>query len=186
MWLQRGSHATPSLAQGPRRTNATMTIAGRKQRPLYALFDPSTSYWRTSQACFEGMQAESPLTWPRWATWDQAGCYLLPTKALTTSAKGSGFVATPTRTANQLSPSMQKHPGCRAMRPTPNAGSDRWGFTWQELGGQGNALRNSEMGSQKIHPNEWEWMMGWPTDWTALEPLAAGKFQQWLSAHGRS
>jgi hypothetical protein len=36
-------------------------------------------------------------------------------------------------------------------------------------------------------PNpEWvEWYMGWPIGWTALEPLATDKFQQWLNSHGK-
>ena len=39
-----------------------------------------------------------------------------------TNGTGSGLLATPTATANQLSPSMMKHPGCRAIAlPTPTA-----------------------------------------------------------------
>ncbi len=39
-------------------------------------------------------------------------------------ATASGLrLATPTATANQLSPSMMKHPGCRAWLPTPTATS---------------------------------------------------------------
>lgn len=30
-----------------------------------------------------------------------------------------------------------------------------------------------------------EWMMGWPIGWTALEPLATGRFLQWLDSHGK-
>lgn len=29
-----------------------------------------------------------------------------------------------------------------------------------------------------------EWMMGWPIGWTALKPLATGKFRRWLRSHG--
>jgi hypothetical protein len=29
-----------------------------------------------------------------------------------------------------------------------------------------------------------EWMMGWPLGWSASEPLATGRFQQWLNSHG--
>lgn len=37
----------------------------------------------------------------------------------------------------------------------------------------------------KLRPNFLEWLMGWPIGWSALEPLATGKFQQWLASHGR-
>ncbi len=30
-----------------------------------------------------------------------------------------------------------------------------------------------------------EWLMGWPTGWTDLKPLATDRFQQWLRAHGQ-
>lgn len=33
----------------------------------------------------------------------------------------------------------------------------------------------------KLNPAWVEWLMGWPQDWTGLEPLAMGKFQEWLN-----
>ena len=27
------------------------------------------------------------------------------------------------------------------------------------------------------------WLMGWPMDWTSLEPLETDKFQQWQQQH---
>jgi len=36
-----------------------------------------------------------------------------------------------------------------------------------------------------MNPNFVEWLMGWPVDWTGLQPLATGKYQQWLQLHGR-
>lgn len=29
-----------------------------------------------------------------------------------------------------------------------------------------------------------EWLMGWPDEWTALEPLQTARFRQWLDLHG--
>jgi hypothetical protein len=73
---------------------------------------------------------------------------------------------------DQLAPSMMKHAGCRRMALlTLNAGSNKSRFTWQELGGSGNPYRGTEFGRTKIHPWEWEWMMGFPKDWTALAGL---------------
>jgi hypothetical protein len=47
---------------------------------------------------------------------------LVPLARLTRgTASGSQLIATPTATANQLCPSMMKHPGCRNMWPTPTA-----------------------------------------------------------------
>jgi hypothetical protein len=35
-----------------------------------------------------------------------------------------------------------------------------------------------------MNPNFCEWLMGWPVDWTALEPLATDKYRQWWRLHG--
>lgn len=183
-WLQQAFLVSHSAQQVQSVERMTAPICGQRRGTLFGLFDRQTSSWKTSQGCLEGMQQPLPLTWPKWATWDQVACYQLPDKEPTISARGSGFVVTPTRTANQLAPSMMKHPGCRRMYPTPNAGGSHWGGTWQELGGAGNWLRDTTEASAKIHPEEWEWMMGWPIGWTDLQPLEMDKFQQWLHAHG--
>lgn len=48
------------------------------------------------------------------------------------------------------------------------------------------ALRSCESDPAYLSPLFAEWMMGWPLTWAALGPLETAKFQQWLSAHGRS
>lgn len=79
--------------------------------------------------------------------------------ALTMSARGSGSlrVATPTATANQWAPSMQKHPGCREL---------------------------VRIYGPEAYPEAFEQLMGWPIGWTACEPLATGRFRRWLLSHG--
>lgn len=54
----------------------------------------------------------------------------------TTGARASGFSATPTETANQGCPSMQKWPGCRNLEMTPSAWERRMGFPagWTDVG----------------------------------------------------
>lgn len=77
------------------------------------------------------------------------------------------------------------------MFPTPNASDyrDRGNLSNPSiqrriaLGKQINL--SMEVGGQ-LNPNWVEWLMGWPIGWTALEPLATDRFQQWLDAHGAS
>ena len=83
-------------------------------------------------------------------------CCPLPKWAHLILEDDCGFVATPTTMANQWAPSMQKHPGCRRLT---------------KLFG-------------KPTPTIYEWLMGWPIGWTALEPLGMDRFQPWLDAHG--
>jgi hypothetical protein len=55
----------------------------------------------------------------------------LPTPAPIIAARGFGLsqlLATPTAAANQLAPSMRKHPSCAAMFPTPTANDGRGGI----------------------------------------------------------
>lgn len=70
---------------------------------------------------------------------------MLPPWALRTLGDDLGYLATPTRTANQLSPAMSKWPGCRRM---------------QKLFGH------------TIRPTVFEWLMGYRLGWTRLEPWA--------------
>jgi site-specific DNA-cytosine methylase len=84
---------------------------------------------------------------------------------------------TPTATANQLCPSMQKHPGCRAMWGTPKAQDSRhakWDRGKSNLGEQVAGLSNG--GS--LNPTWVEWLMGWPLGWTACEPSEMGRFRR--------
>jgi len=53
------------------------------------------------------------------------------------------WLATPTRQANQLMPSMRKHSGCRL-------------------------LQDLAPGGRNPHPRLFEWMMGYPDDWTEI------------------
>jgi len=87
------------------------------------------------------------------------GCQY-PRKTLVQTILGEdfGLCHTPTSTANFACPSMQKHKSCR----------------------------NFLLMFGKPAPMSFEWMMGWPIEWTALKPLGMDKFQRWLRSHGRS
>jgi len=63
---------------------------------------------------------------------------------------------TPTATANQLSPSMQKWAAHQVFE--------------EQVGGS-------------LNPMWVEWLMGWPIGWTDLKPLGMDKFHSWLQAH---
>jgi hypothetical protein len=57
--------------------------------------------------------------------------------------------------ANFAAPSMQKHKGCR----------------------------NYVTVFGKVTPSNMEWLMGWPTNWSATEPLEMDKFHSWRQLH---
>lgn len=39
--------------------------------------------------------------------------------------------------------------------------------------------------SGRLNPAWVEWLMGWPITWSALKPLATGRYRQWLKLHGK-
>ena len=143
-----------------------VALSGSNLPDSLANYDHATSSWKTSQHCL--LEGSTPFseTWPRSGMMRSGIAYRLPTLAPRILENESGLLPTPT---NQLCPSMMKWAGCRRYAMlTPNAGNSKWRFTWQELGGSGNPYRGTEFGRTKIHPWEWEWMMGYPKDWTAL------------------
>jgi hypothetical protein len=126
---------------------------------LLARYDHQSHFWKTSQGCFPSLTATLGVyseTYPRWGTMRRGQLYRHPPQVLPTNETDSGYsLATPTKTANQNSPSMRKHPGC---------------VRFQDLFGRG-----------PIHPRAYQWMMGWPIEWTALQPLETDKCRsKWL------
>jgi hypothetical protein len=74
------------------------------------------------------------------------------------------------------------------LLPTPIA-SDRNGDRQRGSGslarGGGRRLTNETSGGGSFIAVR-EWMVGWPLGWSACEPLATDRFQQWLRSHGAS
>ena len=88
------------------------------------------------------------------------------------------MLATPTAKANQLSPSMKKHPGCVAWWPTPRK------FMYKDATTDRGKHNLGEVVGGKLNPTWVEWLMGWPLGFTDLKPLATAKYQRWQRSHG--
>lgn len=154
---------------------------------------------KTARTCVPVASAPSSKGLPAWGMTHDGACWELGTSARLTSetvcgswptpratdygrqapcnAKGRhktidaivrhGPWPTPTTQGNEFCPSMNKWPSHVRM--------------WTDLGlRKGNLARNGGVDPIPLR----EWMMGWPTGWTALGPLATGKFRQWLRLHG--
>jgi hypothetical protein len=114
--------ASPSVMPGSSEARKTLATSGRRCAELLAKSDPLgyllkmllvTSRWDSTRCL---------LTWKPMATPGGRLLFRLAPKTLPTSDSDSGsWLATATAKANQLSPSMQKHPGCRAIWPIPTA-----------------------------------------------------------------
>ena len=171
MLFAGGSRARTSAAPDTKSAFAVSeAVYGKNTIDSFARYDRKSSSWKTLQRCLLAEWGTFSEIWPRAGTIVGGTAYRQRPLAPITDEIASALLPTPSTAANQRCPSMMKHPGCRRFMPTPQAGSDHWGGTWRELSGNANPFRGTPFGSTKIHPWEWEWMMGFPRDWTALEP----------------
>ena len=116
---------------------------------------------RTPPDLFNTGSVQYCVTFPIWGTARGGDVWAHDTPAHHTDAIGSGYwLATPTSTWNQLSPYMQRWPGCRA---------------WV-----GRAGKVGDTPS----PDWVEWLMGWPIGWTDCRPLGPDRFLTWYASHG--
>lgn len=174
-----------------------------------ARYDRDSCSWKTAQCSLLGDLVSFSETWPRSGMMRSGVCWERVTQALHIGGTASGFLPTPTATANMLLPSMQKWPAHRNMWPTPVADGDRRTNYAQGGTSLGYAVRmwptptaqdaknngppsqmerntkplNAEVGGA-LNPPWVEWLMGWPIGWTDLQPLAMDKYRRWLRSHG--
>lgn len=110
--------------------------------------------------CSQRTFLEKPSTTPvatlkRWVTKPEHLPLERQTWVVTTFGQGIGYLHTPTTKANYNAESMQKWPSARAFRTVFGA----------------------------PHPEDHEYLMGWPIGWTDSKPLETGKFLSWLQQH---
>jgi hypothetical protein len=117
--------ATPAIAQASRKVREAGS--GPRSSALLASFDPATCSLKTSQQSWGWDSTPCSPILPSWGSMLAGAVYELPMLVRPTDEIDGGSMATPTSKANQLSPSMAKHPGCVAWWPTPksHAGSNR-------------------------------------------------------------
>jgi len=128
------------------------TISGRKCDGSWQMSLPGSYLPRTPS---DARSIAQQMTSKRWVTKSDACSFPRQTWVLTTFGPDTGFLHTPTHTANYACASMQKWPNCREFV--------------RVFG--------------KPDPTNHEWLMGWPIGWTDLKPLGMDKFQSWQSLH---
>ncbi len=90
----------------------------------------------------------------------------------------------PTAVANMLAPSMQKWRSHRNLWATPKS-RDWKGQSQRGIHAPMDALPNMDRGDGKpvggkLNPMWVELLMGWPENWTCVEPISHVKYCQWL------
>lgn len=169
---------TSFLAVFPVRTSAKVGLeedspaneaaSGRIWQGSFVRYDPDTSSWKTPQCSLLEDSTECLGTWPRWGSMRNGACFLRPAWAPTTCANASGLLPTPTRSWARRGPGISYNldnlrmslGATQATHAIVAAVGWRWPASFVE------------------------WMMGWPIQWTGLQPLETAKFREWQQQHG--
>ena len=134
---------------------------GEKWHESSARYDRDSSSWRTHRSLFEEDLPWSSVTLPSWGMTLDGVLWEPPTSGRPISVIVSGLWPTPS--------------GVTSGKNHVTGRLDEWG-------GSGNPLRGTDIAAVRCASFE-EWMMGWPTGWSALTPLEMDKFREWQRQH---
>ena len=171
MWYQGDSpvrtYRQPEMEQGLMENDPD---CGLRWPASLAKYNPGTYSWRTAQCLLFGGLEEFSGTWPRWGMMQDGECWGVTMLGYPPDGRECGFW--PAAMASNCKASMSQE----AILNTLKSGGQLHVSHVQTL--QGVPLSHVPLGYQ--------WVMGWPTHWTRLEPLEMDKFLSWCSSHGKS
>jgi hypothetical protein len=124
---------------------------------LLASLDPDMCSWKMSQQLKAKDLTRLSKTWPSWGMTVNGSAYEHPMSGRTITETDGFYLPTPTAHNAKEAGYPAEH-----TRNTPTLGS--------VIGG-------------KINPRFTEWMMGWPIDYTALEPSVTVKSRSRSQSH---
>jgi hypothetical protein len=175
-------------------STAQSPASGEKWHGSWARFDPATSSWRTPQFSLLGGLEPFSETWPRSGLMRDGACFPLPNAEPLTSANESGLWPTP---CTPNGGRVNKASGMAKKWATPTTRdyrSEQCSVGYQDLrdaetrgktlGWMAKSWSASTEKPGSLSPEFHLWLMGWPTGWTALEPLEMDRYRSWQQQHG--
>lgn len=180
MWFREVSRARTSAqpARGPE-SAANDPAFGARWRELSVRFDRDTCSWRTHRSLWDEALHECSLTLPRWGSMRDGVLSERVTLERPTCANDAGLLPTPVAQPANGTPEMFLQRKRNAV-----AKGSAMGVCLSDLQLVMVAKERGMDGRGKLNPEFAEWMMGWPRNWTALEPLATGKCRNVRRLHG--
>ena len=164
---------TSVLRGGGEDLTAKDQVCGAKWRGSFTKYDPVTSLWKTHQCSLLGDLDVFSETWPQWGLMRDGECWEQKTLVQTTNVNEFGLLESD-------------------RWPTPDANMGKRGYQNPEKLNQTthqlsvNDIAMKRYGIKKLNPQLCEWLMGWPLEWTDLNPLGTDKFHLWQQQHGKS
>jgi len=162
---------------------------GNTWQGLLAKYNPNLSLWKTPQCLLEEDLEQSLETWPAWGMTRNGESYQRQMLEPNTCEREYGllpdnvtFFHTPTTGSSGGSNSRKAMAKRNVTWPTPTTGTG--GGSAGGSGARKIAKANGTYVPSSINPNLYEWLMGWPQEWTDLKPLEMDKFHKWRLLHG--
>jgi len=160
--------------------------SGKKWQGLLAKFDPVTYSWKTAQGSLLADLEQSLETWPRSGSMRNGECYQQPMLARRISESESGFLPnnetffhTPNTTGMDGGSNSRKALKKRTLQfPTPTAHNAKEHNSPSESTRNAPTLATHAGGI--LNPMWVEGLMGWPKDWTCLNPISHVWYLPWL------
>lgn len=152
---------------------------GKSLPESFARWDPNSSSWKTHQRSLLGDWEPFLETWPRWGMMRDGECWGLSTPWRRIKENEYGYWPTPVKTDGFAVG------WCKTSIERKERGETR--PSGAHIGSGLKYFRKTGQYLSNGYPNPMltEWLMGWPINWTDLQPLATDRFQQWLNSHGR-
>ena len=178
--------------QLPGMATASMVLAldsGVKWRESSARYDLDSSTWKTHLCLWEEDLPWSSVTLPNWGMTRSGALFQHPTLERPISATGAGLWPTITVHGNHNQPGSSKNAGwdlsaAVKLWPTPVRRDYRYpGKSRMERTGSKSGECLPQVVGGPLNPEWVEWLMGWPSGWTELKPLAMDKFREWQQQH---
>lgn len=146
---------------------------GAKWQGSFAKWDRDLFLWKTSQACLIEEWATFSGRWPRWGLMRDGECWEAPIPEARRFVSAPGLWPTlKASDAEQYTKNAAYFERRKSIAPdlpvvvalnTPPTPGGYYG---------------------RLNPEWTEWLMGWPTGWTALDAKATGKIQEQQRQHG--
>jgi len=185
-WLmssRQDSHAN-RLQQGESiEEKTTRATCGLKPFVLYALSNQSGYTWKTPHVCLPGMENSLHTSellleiWPKAGMWADGACYRQPLWDSLTGVIVYGLLPTPVRSDGHGFYAVTYNGSLH--RFNSKRGHENRQLHWSQYAAISKRLKTA-----RANPLFSEALMGFPIQWTALQPLETHRFQQWLQKFG--
>lgn len=146
---------------------ASEADSGRTSSALWAKFDPHSCSLKTAQHSFLEDLTESSPTLPVSGLMRDGRIYQRPSLAPATSVTAPGSLPTPLKSWSTRGPGLSNNLNNLRM----------------SLGVTQDCLAIVEAVGWRWPATFAEWMMGWPLQWSAMQPLGMDRFQSWRQQH---